>query len=45
MNTQAEATPHSNLVQSKSWWLYYKVLESGFKPELAEFFRKEEKAM
>lgn len=35
MNMQAEATPHSNLTQNKSWWLHYKLLESGFKPELA----------
>lgn len=35
MNTQAEASSHSNLAQNKSWWLYYKVHKSGFKPELA----------
>lgn len=33
MNTQAEATPRSNL--SPNGWLYFKVLNSGFKHELA----------
>lgn len=32
---QAEVTLRSDLAQNKSWWLYYKVLESGFKPEFA----------
>lgn len=33
MSTQAEATPQSNL--APIGWLYFKVLSSGFKPELA----------